>query len=89
MDVAANETNEAKQNTSHNALDDAPCVVYRSHPETGPASELQTLANIYAFILESYQQKQLAAESAADPNTTEVEQGNKPGGDDPRGEGSF
>lgn len=88
MGVAANDT---KQNTSHKAnqsSSDAPRVVYKSHPETDPTSETRTLANVYAFVLESYEQKRIAAESAADTSTIGVERLNEPGKAYPSGEGS-
>ena len=76
MGVAANETNRVEQTTSRKAAGspgDAPRVAYEPHPRTISTSEMQTLANIYAFVLECYEQKQIATKVAADTNTTRVE----------------
>lgn len=83
---------DAKESTGQGARQDVPAVpreVYIPREDATPEKESASLAAVYAFILERYEQKQMATERDAEANTTRLERTNKSGGDYPTGEGSF
>lgn len=67
----------------------SPHLIYVPREDATPERETASLAAVYAFILERYEQKQIAAESATDASTTSVERLNESGEGTPTGEGSF
>jgi hypothetical protein len=47
---------------------DSPHIAYVSHPDSSPESEAEVLANVYAFILEAYENRKAAEASSGEDN---------------------
>jgi hypothetical protein len=73
MGVPADETRQYTPSRADKSSSKAPRIVYKPRPETTPDTEIRTLAAVYAYILEHYQQKHAVQGSPADTNTLEVE----------------
>jgi hypothetical protein len=48
-------------------------IVYAPHPDATPETELSTLANVYAFILQKHQEKQKGGPETAPDDAKEIE----------------
>lgn len=51
---------------------DSPRIVYTPRPDATPETELATLANVYAFILQKHQEKQKGGPETAPDDAKEI-----------------
>ena len=88
MDVAADDKRRSISSKTNEPPSDGLRVTYKPHPETTPSSEVQTLANVYAFILERHHQRQVAVMGDEDETGPERDHARQPPEEQQTGEGS-